>query len=695
MLQLNQVFQLHDQQMRIVWRDSKIVFWIDINAKAPWPVAIKSEEIESLIIEQELVPIDDPYLSLILREIDKTSTNWIKCEKAWNIIKDHINDVALFYRNERGKLINSLVEQHQVTKQSITRYIRRYWQRGMNQYALLPDYVNSGGKGKTRDTSKGKLGRNRVITDGIGHNVTPDIARVFRQAIEVWVLNKKNTSVADAYAIAVAALEKTELGTDKTRLPTERQFRYFYKREYTTEEIITSQLSDIDYENNYAALKSTSTTETLGPGYRYQIDATVADIYLLSEYDRTKIVGRPVLYFVTDVFSRMVVGMYVGFEGPSWVSAMMAVANAASNKVNYCKEFGIEISHEDWPVEGLPDTLLADQGEFKGTKVETFIKAHRGHIENAKARKGSAKGIVENKFLTIQRDFKPYSEGIVEPVISKKRGGNDYRLDATLTLYEFTQKIIYIVLYHNNKKQMEKYDPCEGMPTSVKRIPLELWNWGTSALTGKNRPVNEELLRINLLPHTTATVSDLGIRVFGAYYTCQEIVQQGWLIRTVKNRPAKIQVAYDPRLADHVYIRPSGNLDEYWVCNLSDHSRRFKGMTFWDLWRIVREENKAMANQKVDSALAKGSLIEKLAEIEAEAKNKKPDFSSASKTQRVKDIRENKQLEKAAERAKTAIRPSTPQQEKPAKVVSINKETPQDYNFPDMTDILFKEDDDE
>lgn len=82
MLQLNQVFQLHDQQMRIVWRDSKIVFWIDINAKAPWPVAIKSEEIESLIIAQELIPIDDPYLSLILREVDKTSTNWIKCEKA-------------------------------------------------------------------------------------------------------------------------------------------------------------------------------------------------------------------------------------------------------------------------------------------------------------------------------------------------------------------------------------------------------------------------------------------------------------------------------------------------------------------------------------------------------------------------------------------------------------------------------------
>lgn len=49
-------------------------------------------------------------------------------------------------------------------------------------------------------------------------------------------------------------------------------------------------------------------TQVLGPGSRYEIDATIADIYLVSDSDRACIVGRPTIYFVVDVFSRMVVG---------------------------------------------------------------------------------------------------------------------------------------------------------------------------------------------------------------------------------------------------------------------------------------------------------------------------------------------------------------------------------------------------
>lgn len=95
-------------------------------------------------------------------------------------------------------------------------------------------------------------------------------------------------------------------------------------------------------------LLSTSAAETWGPGARYQIDATLADVYLVSRLKRDRI-GRPVLYIVIDVFSRMIVGIYVGLEGPSWVGAMMALANTAADKVAYCRQFGREIELEDWP----------------------------------------------------------------------------------------------------------------------------------------------------------------------------------------------------------------------------------------------------------------------------------------------------------------------------------------------------------
>jgi hypothetical protein len=68
----------------------------------------------------------------------------------------------------------------------------------------------------------------------------------------------------------------------------------------------------------------------------YEIDATIGDVYLVSRFDRNKIIGRPVVYIVIDVFSRMITGVYIGLEGPSWVGAMMALANATAPKVEYC-----------------------------------------------------------------------------------------------------------------------------------------------------------------------------------------------------------------------------------------------------------------------------------------------------------------------------------------------------------------------
>ena len=241
-------------------------------------------------------------------------------------------------------------------------------------------------------------------------------------------------------------------------LPTPEQFRYFFKREYTAVSVAEKQCTSVDFAKDVRPLKGTSTADTLGPGHRYQIDATIADIYLVSEQDRSLIVGRPVIYFVVDVFSRMVTGMYVGFEGPSWASAMMALANAVTDKTAYCRAFGIDIDPEHWPVGGLPDVILADKGELNGTKVEPFAEAFGVRIENAPARRGDAKGIVERKFRTVQGDFKPYVPGVVGEITSRKRGGKDYRLDATLTLPEFTKQILDSVLYYNNYRPLSKYD---------------------------------------------------------------------------------------------------------------------------------------------------------------------------------------------------------------------------------------------
>ncbi len=520
MLPVNQVFSMGELRKRLIWSDAAMAVWIDIDADTALPEPIKVVELERLLMDGELVCIVDPFEEAVLREVEEGSLDQQKRDAAWEMLADVAQDPGLFIRKSRGQILIGIMERHGVTKQTAYRLLRRYWQRGMCRNALLPDYVNSGALGKRRKPSQAKLGRPRVVREGRGSNVTPDVERIFRRVIDERLLKQKHPSIPDAYASGLNLLHAVLPMRSVAELPTLEQFRYFYKREYHFTETLPNRMSAVDFAKDIRPITSTSTAEVLGPGYRYQIDATVADIYLISEQDRSRIVGRPVVYMVIDVFSRMVVGMYVGFEGPSWVSAMVALANTVTDKVEYCRQYGVDIDVGDWPVKGLPDALLADKGELNGTKVEAFSKAFGVRIENAPARRGDAKGIVERYFRTVQENFKPYASGVVGDTTSRKRGGHDYRLDASLTLGEFTRIIIAGVLWHNNFHTLGKYDRAAGMPGGLPAIPAMLWSWGLANLTGRLRTAPEDLVRINLLPHDQATISELGIRLFGCFYTC-------------------------------------------------------------------------------------------------------------------------------------------------------------------------------
>lgn len=86
-----------------------------------------------------------------------------------------------------------------------------------------------------------------------------------------------------------------------------------------------------------------------------------------------KVIGRPTIYSVTDVFTRAIVGIYVGLENASWATARKALFNAFRNKVAYCKYFDIDIEEEQWPCQGVPRTILADNGEFNSFQSDDLV----------------------------------------------------------------------------------------------------------------------------------------------------------------------------------------------------------------------------------------------------------------------------------------------------------------------------------
>lgn len=692
MWRINEVVALDEEAYRILYQEEGLVYWIKVLDEKGMPEEITSLELSIWVDEERLRRIEDPYAFLQTLEVESETVQAKKRDKSFKMIESILVDSRVFDRSVRGQRIKKVVDNGLSTKASIYKLLRRYWQRGQIQNALLPDYRNSGAPGRLRvSSSYKKSGRKKLYGSGQGRKIDKDIQRLFRIVIDRYLLRQPPLTQAEAYSRFVKLFLEHNPNVPAEEVPTKRQFTYFYKKQHSIQEITKRQNSIANYLKDLRPLKSTATVGASGgPGMRYEIDATIADIYLVSEENRSQIIGRPTIYFVIDVYSRMVVGFYIGFDDPSYSVAMQAIVNAVSDKSSFCDKLGIDIEPQDWPCEGLPEVILADRGEMLSHQVEALIKNFSVRIENAPPFRGDAKGIVESHFRTVPAQFKPYAPGIVQGARIKKHGEKDYRLEANLTLNEFNQVILHTVLYRNNYRTIERYDRDEGMPAEVPSIPIKIWEWGLQHKSGGLRAVDPERMRITLLPRKKVGVSEYGVSLWGLYYTSREVLGEGWLHRGKGNkRPQTLEAGYDPGSADVIYLFPDGDKGNFWRCTLTDRSRRFRGMSFWEVWDLQFEEKNHEADYRESALIKKSELLEKVDHIIKGAKFQVPEVHDSDR-KRVKAIKENKKIAKHDERKNRAqSNNSIPKQSEPAKISPIKKGFEGGYGFPTFVPGLF------
>ncbi len=706
---------------RILWIDEGyvIVFTIDINVKTGFPVSKRVSDIQEAINEGRALKLKTDPWARIVRDEDLSHKEKEIRDKYWDIISSIvIQEPSIYYRDKRGLLIKQVIEQYnnnrsegKLIERTVYKLIRRYWQRGKNKNSLLPDYANSGGKGKRRASGEKKRGRPRKYSHdpeiGIGINITEEDKKIFRLAITKFYHNSKENFLTTAYELMIKNYYSEETIYDENgvkkqilipldKRPTLTQFKYWYEVEQgNIRKKIISRRGAKKYALEHRAITGNSTMETIGPGSRYQIDATIADVYLVSAYNRNWIVGRPVIYVVIDVFSRMITGVYVGFEGPSWIGAMMALANAASDKVAFCQEYGIEIAEDEWACHHIPDAILGDRGELAGMKVETLIPNLGIRIENAAPYRADWKGLVERYFGIIHGHIKPFVPGYIDKDF-RERGARDYRLDSKLDLDQFTEIIIKIILYHNNKHYLDKYERDEAMiADDVSPIPRELWKWGIANRSGRLRNIPEDIVKLNLMPTGNATITERGIKFKGMYYTCEKAKSEFWFEKARSNSLSrlekKLEVSYDIRKLDYIYIRsPDGRSFE--KCFLLESEERYFHKHLHEVEYLLAYEklqiqkNKGVEQQeKVDLIAEIEAVVSRAKKMTGETKNDR-----LSNRKKVAGIRENRSVEKTKRRENEGFELEKVEIENTSNTVNIDSkklEQPQSLR-PNYLDIL-------
>ncbi|MEF9939588.1 MAG: Mu transposase C-terminal domain-containing protein [Clostridium sp.] len=424
-------------------------------------------------------------------------------------------------------------------------------------------------------------GRSLVEERQVSTKEQPDEKKEFAWAIDTFYYSAKKMSLRNAYDMMLLSKYTDADGHLMTEYPSWHSFRhFFYDQNYhrkSRNSIARNGLSNFQRNERPLFGSAMNWKDKIGA---FQMDATQADIYLVSRLDKTAVIGRPYIYMAVDTVTQLIAGIYIGLDAGEQ-AVINCLANAAMDKISYCQQYGIEITKDMWPNTGLPGEIITDKGrEFIGNRMNELIIKYGIEFESLPPFRPDGKSLVEKSFDLIQQKYKPLlrGKGVIE-ADAQERWAVDYRSQAVLTLEEYTKVVIHCVLYLNSRRIIQNCQISEATPTAA-----ELWKWYLGKNQSMTIPVEGEKLYLFGLPRKHTTLTRKGINNNGLWYVYadyKKLLEQHRI-------GEKIQIAYDLENVSKIYLIEGM---EYIPFKLTNYEKQYAGATQAE-YQIEREKNK-------------------------------------------------------------------------------------------------------
>jgi putative transposase len=550
------------------------------------------------------------------------------------------------------------------SRQSIYTFLYLWWRRGQTIDALFGDYLNCGARGKERVQREKKLGRPSRITQMKGQLTGVVLSKrwltIIALGVTLFLERRKIKDIPTAYRRTLELFCPKRTWTDeegkvhieiphytKGEVFSPRQFEYRAVKGVNRclRRFIEKKVGKREYNLRYRGQKFNSTRQASYPGALYQIDGTIADVYLVSRLNGKYIIGRPVIIVIIDVFSRMIVGFSVRMEKEGWLGIRLALKNSTEDKVAFCAKYGITISEAEWPNAELCDEITGDRGPMIGYNADNLAEALGVSVSNLPPYRADWKGIVEQFFRLLNIRIIKHLPGALQH--EPRRGDSDVRLDGVLNLDQFIAHVIDAIYYHNNQHYMPNYPLTKQMiADNVRPIPCEIYRWGVEKLAGKPRTKNSQAVLTHLLPSGDAKVTGQGIRFKKQFYTCETAEKEGWKEKAIKYGARDVKVSYDPRVPEVIYLRSSeGSVPE--PCYLTDPDAIVRGTDwveiedYYEKKSVTDEEARPLVMQARNDLDRKADERNNTAKMNVnQARVNSPDESSRSLLKKIKEKRQ-------------------------------------------------------
>jgi putative transposase len=331
------------------------------------------------------------------------------------------------------------------------------------------------------------------------------------------------------------------------------------------------------------------------PLQRVEMDDTTLDLFVVDPDTRLPI-GRPTLSYSIDRCTRMSVGFHMGFDGPGYLAVMQCLLHAVSRKT-YLKEL-FPMVQNDWPVYGVPDEAVVDNGSAYVCEDFTDACSQLGTtVIHAPVHDPDAKGGVETFFGTENDKLLHRLPGTTFSDIFD-RGDYDPEKNAVIS-FDALMAMTHVFMVDIYARDWHR---------GLEGVPAVAWERGVE-LYPPPLPRRMKDLRIILGHGEERIIGPSGVEFENLHYNCPELAA----LRDGKREFVKFK--YNPTDISVIYVYDSRN-DRYIHTPALNYSYA-KGLSLWQhkvIKRYVRNQLEELVN--VDSLRHAKKIIQMIVEDE-------------------------------------------------------------------------------
>lgn len=496
-------------------------------------------------------------------------------DEQWAVAQQRLAIIQpLLDRRGDGELVQAAAQQHNIGPATLYRWMRQLDTTGQVSQ-LIPDR-SSGGKGKTRLSS--------------------ELEALVRASVEEVYLTKQRYPLGRVYRDVAARCQRHGLTTP--HLNTVRNRVMAIREEKALRFRHGHKAADDKFRPHQGKYPGADF-----PLAVVQIDHTPADVILVDDKTRTPL-GKPWITMAIDVYSRLVVGLYVSFETPGALGVGMCVANSLLPKEAWLHRMDVT---GEWPCWGRMRKIYADNGkEFRGNMLKRACEEYGIDLEWRPVRKSHYGGHIERLLGTLSNDVHELPGTTFSN--PQQRGEYPSADKAALTLGEFERWLLHLVvnIYHQR------------IHTSTGRTPLEMFESGIYERTGLPPRFQDELrVKLDFLPYFERTIQEYGVVLDYIHYYSD--VLRPWIHALEDDSPKnkrkrKFIFKRDPRdISVLFFYDPEAK--GYFEIPYRDLLR--PPMTLWEHKQVLRQLESEGVTAVDETVLF--AAYEKLREIEEQA----------------------------------------------------------------------------